>query len=89
MSVTGADSGTLYIGPSKMGLPLTAGATHLGIVEFATFADSGDLTFTLRGYNGQITEACKVAEGAKTIAATSPSTTMDSLTVNKTGAGCP
>src|SRR5262249_40424987 len=40
MGVTGADNGDIQIGPNANGLPLVTGA-HLGVFEFATFADSG------------------------------------------------
>ena len=88
-NVSGADSGSFRIGPNGEGLPLVAGATNLGTVEYATFADSGTLTFTVQAFNStRTTQDCKTGEGTKAVMATSMSTTMDAVMINKTGAGC-
>jgi hypothetical protein len=85
-SVSGEDSGSFRIGPNAQNLPLQNGATRLGIVEFSTFADSGNLNFKMECYASNVTVPnCKVGEGTKTIAATSASTVMDALVVNKMG----
>jgi hypothetical protein len=87
--VSGADSGSFRIGPNANGLPLVAGATNLGTVEYATFADSGTLTFKVEAFNNsRTTPDCKTGEGTKAVMATSASTTMDAVIINKTGAGC-
>ena len=88
-NVSGADSGSFRIGPNGMNLPLTGGKTTLGTVEYATFADSGTLTFTVQAFNStRTTQDCKTGEGTKAVMATSEVTTMDAVAINKTGAGC-
>jgi hypothetical protein len=92
MNVSGADSGQLVMGLTDNCPPMTAAGigTHMGVVEFSTFKDSGNLTFTMDVYNAQtIVPGCKVGSGTKTLAASSMTTTMDSLSVLKTGTGCP
>ena len=91
MTVSGADSASITMGPSQGCPPMSvAGITpHLGIVEFATFADSGQLTFTFSAYDDSTTvDACKTGQGAKTIAVTSATTVTDTLTVDRIAAGC-
>src|SRR5262249_51182098 len=64
MRVSGADSASLRIGPNMNGLPMAPGFAHLGIVEFSTFADSGQLTFTMDCYDDVATvDPCKVGSG--------------------------
>jgi len=88
-NVSGADNGSFRIGPNGNGLPLMGGATTLGPVEFSTFADSGTLNFTVQAFNStRTTQDCKTGEGTKAVMATTASTTMDALMINKTGAGC-
>jgi hypothetical protein len=92
MTVSGEDSGSLRIGPNMQNLPLQNGSTTLGIVEFSTFADSGTLNFKMECYAASNTVPnCKVGEGTKSIMATTASTVMDTLVVNKMGdfALCP
>jgi hypothetical protein len=85
-SVSGADSGNWAIGPNAQGLPLVPGGTDLGIVEFSTFADSGNLVFKIEAYDSKSTTPdCKVGEGTTSITASSASTTDGMLSVNKTG----
>lgn len=86
-SVSGADSISKPIGPHTQGLPLPPGGTTLGIIEFSTFADSGTLNFKIEAYDASSTasSACKVGEGTKSVMASSASTVMDNLVVNKTG----
>ena len=50
----------------------------MGIVEFATFEDSGQLTFTFAAYDDSTTvDACKTGQGVKTINATTATTTTE------------
>ena len=87
--VSGADSGSFRIGPRANNLPLVGGATTVGVVEYSTFADSGTLNFKVEAFNSErTTQDCKTGEGTKAVMATSMSTTMDTLQINKTGAGC-
>ena len=88
MTVTGADSDSIRMGPFANGLPVPSNG-QLGIVEFSTFADSGNLTFTMSCYDDSTTvPECKAGEGSKTVAASTATTINDELTVNKTGTGC-
>lgn len=88
MGVTGADNGDIQIGPNANGLPLVTGA-HLGVFEFATFADSGQLTFVIRAFDDATSNpACQTGQGMKTVDATSMTTNNVTMTVQKTGAGC-
>jgi hypothetical protein len=91
MTVTGADSGQIVMGLDQNCPPMTAAGvgTHLGVVEFSTFKDSGSLTFTFDAYDDQtITPNCKTGEGVKTVEATSQTTNMYALSVEKVAAGC-
>jgi hypothetical protein len=64
---------------------MMAGATDLGIFEFSTFSDSGQLTFKFEGYDDPVRNAaCKVAEGTKAVSATSMTTNVVDLSVDKT-----
>ena len=88
MTVSGADSGSIRMGPFAQGLPVPSNG-QFGIVEFSTFADSGNLVFTMSCYDDTTTTPdCKTGEGTKTVAASTASTITDSLTVNKVAAGC-
>jgi hypothetical protein len=88
MGVTGADNGDIQIGPNANGLPLVTGA-HLGVFEFATFADSGQLTFVIRAFDDATSNpSCQTGQGMKTVDATSMTTNNVMMTVMKTGAGC-
>jgi len=91
MTVSGADSGSMIMGNAQNCPPMTAAGpgTDVGIVEFSTFSDSGNFTFTFAGYDDQsTTDNCKAAEGTVTIPATTATTTMGDLSVKRVGAGC-
>jgi hypothetical protein len=84
-SVSGADSAELRIGPNNRGLPLLGGAATLGIVEFATFEDSGTFNFKFEAFCSNVTNAqTKVGEGTTSVAASTATTSSGELTVNKT-----
>jgi hypothetical protein len=88
MTVSGADSDSIRMGPFANGLPVPS-TGQLGIVEFSTFADSGNLTFTVACYDDSTTVPdCKAGEGSTTVAASTATTINADLTVNKTGPGC-
>lgn len=88
MNVSGADSDSIRMGPFAQGLPVPSNG-QFGIVEFSTFADSGQLTFTMSCYDDTTTtDACKTGEGTKTLSVSSATTVMDELIVNKVAAGC-
>jgi hypothetical protein len=91
LNVSGADSGQIVMGLEQNCPPMTAAGagTHLGVVEFSTFKDSGSLTFTFDAYDDQtITPNCKTGSGTKTVQATSQTTNMYALTVSKVAEGC-
>jgi hypothetical protein len=88
MLVSGADNADFQIGPNANGLPLVTGA-HLGVFEFSTFADSGQLTFTAMAFDDATSNpACLTGQGMKTVEASSTITNTVMLTVNKTAVGC-
>jgi hypothetical protein len=90
MSVSGADSDSLRLGPNRQGLPIAPGLSTLGVVEFSTFADSGQLAFKMECYTSTILTAdCKSGEGTTAVTATSMPTNTAALVVNKVAAGCP
>src|ERR1043165_3136327 len=57
MTVSGADSGSMIMGNAQNCPPMTVAGpgTDVGIVEFSTFADSGNLVFPFSGYDDQMT----------------------------------
>jgi hypothetical protein len=72
--VTGADTADFYLaGPCING----AATTNIGVFEFATFADSGTLNFSIRTFVGVEFENCLFGTGMKAIPATSAITTTD------------
>jgi hypothetical protein len=88
MTVSGADNGSIQIGPNANGLPLNSGTT-LGTFEFSTFADSGQLTFTATAFDdANSTPDCKTGQGSKAVDASSMTTNDLALVVDKTGPGC-
>jgi hypothetical protein len=88
MLVGGADNADFQIGPNANGLPLVTGA-HLGVFEFSTFADSGQLMFTAMAFDDATSNpACLTGQGTKTVEASSMTTNPVMLTVMKTAVGC-
>jgi hypothetical protein len=88
MNVTGADSDSMRMGPFAQGLPVSSTGV-LGIVEFSTFADSGQLTFTMSCYDDTTTtNDCKTGEGTKTVNVSTATTVNEELIVNRVAAGC-
>ena len=87
MNVSGADNGSIQIGPNSGGLPATS--STVGVFEFSTFADSGTLTFTALAYNDSTSQqACQVGRGMVSATASSMTTNNLDLTIDKTGVGC-
>jgi hypothetical protein len=85
LSVSGADSGSMPLGPNMQGLPLTAGHTDVGIFEFSTFTDSGQLVFKFQAYDDSVRSAnCLAAEGTATVSASATTTNMVDLKANRT-----
>jgi len=87
MGVSGADSADLQIGPNANGLPTVN--SMFGVFEFATFADSGKLTFTVRAYNDASSNPeCQVGQGTTTVDASPMTTNSATVLIGKTGTGC-
>ena len=83
MTVSGADSGQIVMGPNANGVPISA-AGHLGIVEFSTFSDSGTLNFKVEAYDSTSLQAnCKVGEGNMSMPASGNTTNTGTLTVDR------
>jgi hypothetical protein len=83
--VTGADSDDFYI--TKSCPPAMAGST-MGVFEYSSNADSGNLTFTMKAYNGIPEDTqCLFGQGAVTIPI-GATTVSGTLNVMPTGGGC-
>jgi hypothetical protein len=87
VTVSGADSHSFFI--SDCGINNSSNYPDTGIFEFATFADSGTLTFTVDAYNGVTPANCLFGLGTLSIPATSQVTTTGTITINPDGTGCP
>jgi len=87
VTVSGADSHGFDV--TNCGVMSQANYPDVGTFEFATFADSGSLTFTVNAYNGTpYTSACLFGTGSTTIPASSTVTSTGSITINPMGTGC-
>lgn len=72
--VTGADTKDFYLnGNCTNG----SGNSDVGTFEFSTYADSGNLDFTIKVYAGFELPNCLAGTGTKSIPATAMTTTMD------------
>jgi hypothetical protein len=62
----------------------------MGIFEYSSLADSGQLTFTMKVYNNMIeTDNCLFGQGSTTVTLPAPMTTNNvTLTVVQMGTGC-
>jgi hypothetical protein len=90
VTVSGADSHDFNINNCGL-MANNSNYPDVGVFEFATFADSGQLTFTVNAYNGTPpTAACLFGTGTTTMNASSQITQMGTITVAPNGqAGCP
>jgi hypothetical protein len=89
VQVSGADSHEFDLPACGVSSTRTT-AGKIGTFEFATFADSGTLTFTVDAYNGVTpTPNCLYGMGVTNLPASSQVTTMGMITVEVTGTGCP
>lgn len=66
VTVSGAANDVFEIDPNNCKLAKTG---EVGMVEYSTFADSGNLTFTLHLFQAQENTACLIGEGAVTLPA--------------------
>jgi hypothetical protein len=93
VTVSGADNEEFTFNRDQNCPPFSMGGSPLsrmGIFEFASTADSGQLTFTFRAYVGPAIQECQVGQGATTVDV-GPTTATGTLMVNKIadGATCP
>jgi hypothetical protein len=87
MGVSGADTGSIQIGPNANGLP--ANSSTFGVFEYSTFVDSGQLTFSVRAYDDATSNPeCQTGQGMTTVDASSMITNTAMVTVGKTAVGC-
>ena len=94
--VSGAESHDFYVGggPGNCGAYFnSASPSHLGIVEYSSVADSGNLTFDMKAYNASREDpGCLVGEGMTTVTIggmnADMTTNMFKLTVAAGGLGC-
>ena len=61
----------------------------IGTVQYSTFADAGNVTFTLRLFERMESTGCEIGTGATTLGVQSAKTVMGTLTVPTLEAGCP
>lgn len=89
VTISGADSHTFSLANCSLNSD-NSNFPDLGTFEYATFADSGTLTFTVNAYNGlPYTPACLFGVGTTNLPASSQVTTKGSITIEKMGTGCP
>jgi hypothetical protein len=78
--VSGSASDTIpWSGANMMGCP-PAGST-IGTFEYATFADSGSITFTFNGYSQQVDPSMLCTTGKTTLPANDTITQTDQITL--------
>jgi len=90
VNVSGADSSQFRL-PQGRCPNMTPGGNVLdpGVFEFSTFADSGNLTFTIDAFQ-DVTEtaACKIGHGTVTLPVSATITTAGDLKIVNTGTSC-
>jgi hypothetical protein len=87
--MSGADSHELDLPDCSLNSD-NSNTTDVGIFEFATFADSGTLTFTVNAYTAITpTAQCLYGMGTTSIKASSTVTQMGKLVIEPDGTGCP
>lgn len=89
VSITGADSHDFSLNNCGF-MSNNSNYPDVGTFEFATFADSGTLTFTVNAYNGTPPgPACLFGTGMVSINASSQVTQTGMVTIEPDGTGCP
>lgn len=89
VSISGADSHDFSLNSCGI-MTNNSNYPDVGTFEFATFADSGTLTFTVNAYNGTPpTAACLFGSGTTTMNASSTITQKGTITIAPGGTGCP
>jgi hypothetical protein len=88
VTISGADSHTFSLPNCSINTD-NSNYPDVGTFEFATFADSGTLAFTVNAYNGTpYTPACLFGVGTASVPASSQLTTKGMITIEKMGTGC-
>jgi hypothetical protein len=89
--VTGAATDSFELNDALCPPPMLTNRLEIGTIDYSTFSDSGNVTFTLNLFNG-VGEAanCLVGSGATTLPISSGKITTGILTAteNGSGAGC-
>ena len=90
LSVTGAETHDYNINDNTRNCPPPNNGLDMGIFEYSSLADSGQLTFTMKVYKSTIeSESCVFGSGTKTVSLPAPLTTnVVDLTVVQMGMGC-
>jgi hypothetical protein len=87
--ISGADSHELDLPDCALNTGIS-NTTDVGTFEFATFADSGTLTFTVNAYTAITpTAQCLYGMGTTSIQASSTVTQKGKLVIEPDGMGCP
>jgi hypothetical protein len=70
--------------------PVNATTSSFGKIDYSTLADSGNVTFTLKLFEGLGQQAgCLLGQGATTVAVDPGKTVIGTVTVPYMGPGCP
>ena len=87
--VTGAENADFYIRNAGECLGNTTGS-HLGTFEYSSLAEEGNLTFTMKVYNGLVEDTpCLFGEGSVTVPVTPTTTSKSTMLVKNNGTtGC-
>jgi len=92
LAVAGADNGNFQL-PATSCHPdsnTLAASRDLGKIRYSTFADSGDITFTLTLYERDPSRPeCELGHNSTTLTVSSANTVAGTITVGLTGTGCP
>ncbi len=88
--VTGAATDDFLIGNNIcLNSDKLASTKDLGKIRYSTFADSGDVTFTLRLFHLMETDACELGHADTKLTVSSGNTVAGMITVPLSGPGCP
>ena len=89
VQISGADSHEFDLADCSLNSD-NSNIPDVGTFEFATFADSGTLTFTVNAYTSlNPTDACLFGVGTTSVTATSQVTNKGKITIEPMGPGCP
>lgn len=86
--VTGAASDNFTL-PYNKCHAIDPATRDIGKVQYSTFADSGDVVFTLRLFEKMESTPCELGSGSTTLAVQSAKTVAGTLTVPTLEMGCP